>query len=398
MLQKSHSKEETRIVHGIQSIYTTSMDLVPPIHMTSTFTFRDQAHGAGVFAGTDEGYLYSRIGNPTVAQLQEKIAFLEGAEDAIATASGMAAVASVMMSLARPGDNVVACNALYGGTFALFHDHLKDFNIETRFLSPKKANQEANLTTLIDEKTRLLYIETPANPTLDIIDIALWASIAKRQSIPLVVDNTFASCYLQKPISLGADIALHSATKYLGGHGDIIGGIITASNKMVSTIREAYFNHFGPAMSPFNAWLILRGLKTLAVRMDRHSQSALTIAKWLENHPQVDRVHYPGLVSHPHHDVAAKQMKAFSGIIAFELSGGIEAGKKMIDKVKLCSLAVSLGDCETLIQHPASMTHATYSAEDLEKAGIDEGLIRLSVGLEHPDDIIQDLDQALHGK
>ena len=398
MSDNNHSKEETRIVHGVKSIYTTSMDLVPPIHMTSTFTFKDQAHGAGVFDGSEAGYLYSRIGNPTVTQLQEKMALLEGTEDAIATASGMAASASVVMSLARPGDNIVACNALYGGTFALFHDHLKDFNIETRFIPPKKSNLADKITALINEKTRLLYLETPANPTLDIIDIALWATIAKRHGIPLAVDNTFASSYLQKPVILGADIVLHSATKYLGGHGDIIGGIIATSHEMVITIRNAYFNHFGPTMSPFNAWLVLRGLKTLAVRMDRHCQSAMTIASWLENHPNVRRVHYPGLPSHPEHQLAAKQMKAFSGIMAFELKGGIEAGKQMINRVKLCSLAVSLGDCETLIQHPASMTHATYAPEDLKRAGIDKGLIRLSVGLEHPDDIIEDLDQALRVK
>lgn len=391
----SQFKEETHIVHGVQSCYTTSMDLVPPIHMTSTFTFSDQAHGAGVFAGTEEGYLYSRISNPTVSQLQEKMALLEGMEDALAASSGMAACASVVMSLARPGDNVVACNALYGGTFALLHNHLGDFNIETRFLSPKDSNNREKIEALVDKKTRLFYLETPANPTLDIIDISLWGGIARNSGVPLAVDNTFASSYLQKPVSFGADIVLHSATKYLGGHGDIIGGIITASKEMITRIREDYFNHFGPTMSPFNAWLILRGLKTLAVRMSRHSQSAMIIARWLETHPEVERVYYPGLPSHKNHEKAVQQMQSFSGIVAFELKKGQEAGKKLMDSVKLCSLAVSLGDCETLIQHPASMTHSTYSAEDLEKAGIPQGLIRLSVGLEHPDDIINDLEQAM---
>jgi methionine-gamma-lyase len=290
---------------------------------------------------------------------------------------------------------VVACNALYGGTFALLHQHLAAFNIETRFLSPNDINDEDQIASLVDEETRLFYIESPANPTLDIIDISLWASIARTSGIPLAVDNTFASTYLQKPVSLGADIVLHSATKYLGGHGDVIGGIITASSEITSLIREAYFNHFGPCMSPFNAWLILRGLKTLAIRMNRHSKSAMKIARWLEGHPKIDRVYYPGLTSHTNHELAAKQMKSFSGIIAFELKRGIEAGKKMINSVNLCTIAVSLGDCETLIQHPASMTHSTYSPEDLRKAGIGQGLIRLSVGLEHPRDIIADLDQAL---
>jgi methionine-gamma-lyase len=371
------------------------MDLVPPIHMTSTFTFRDQAHGAGVFTGAEAGYLYSRISNPTVQQLQEKMALLEGTEDAIATSSGMAAASSVLMSLARPGDNVVASNTLYGGTFALLHQHLAAFNIETRFLSSRDVNDRDKIAALVDEKTRLLYIESPANPTLDIIDISLWASIARARAIPLAVDNTFASTYLQKPVSMGADIVLHSATKYLGGHGDVIGGIITASSEMCARIREAYFNHFGPCLSPFNAWLILRGLKTLALRMNQHSRSALNIAQWLEGHAKIERVYYPGLASHANHDLAVKQMKSFSGIIAFELEKGIEAGKKLINSVKLCTIAVSLGDCETLIQHPASMTHSTYSPEELKKAGIGQGLIRLSVGLEHPRDIIADLDQAL---
>ncbi len=391
----SRFQEETRIVHGITSCYTTSMDLVSPIHMTSTFKLQDQAHGERVFAGIEEGYLYSRLSNPTVSQLEEKMALLEGSADAIATSSGMAATAATIMSLARPGDNVVVCNALYGGSFALFQNHLADFDIEARFISPHNSNEKEKITSLIDEKTRLLYFETPANPTLDIVDISLWATIARSSAVPLAVDNTFSSSYLQKPIDLGADIVLHSATKYLGGHGDIIGGIIATSEEMSETIRESYFNHFGPAMSPFNAWLILRGLKTLAIRMERHSSSAMTIARWLEQHPQVERVHYPGLKSHPNHQIAKEQMKAFSGVVAFELKKGKMAGKVVMDNIQLCTLAVSLGDCETLIQHPASMTHSTYSAEDLQKAGIAEGLVRLSVELEHTDDIIADLKQAI---
>ncbi|BHH86123.1 trans-sulfuration enzyme family protein [Desulforhopalus sp. 52FAK] len=395
MEKYSELQEQTNIVHGLRSCYTTSMDLVPPIHMTSTFKFRDQAHGAAVFSGSEDAYLYSRINNPTVRLLEEKMAFLEGSEDAIATSSGMAAAASIVMSLARPGDNIVACNALYGGTFALFQKHLADFKIETRFLSPRDSNNRNKIDSLVDARTRLLFCETPANPTIDIIDISLWAAVAHENNVPLAVDNTFASTYLQKPISLGADIVLHSATKYLGGHGDVIGGVITTSRAITSTIREAYFNHFGPAMSPFNGWLILRGLKTLAIRMERHSSSAITVASWLEKHPQVEKVYYPGLPSHPNYKTAVKQMKAFSGIVSFELKNGIEAGKTVINNVELCTLAVSLGDCETLIQHPASMTHSTYSTQKLKEAGIGEGLIRLSVGLEHPDDIIADLSRAL---
>ncbi len=395
MSGKARHREETRIVHGLQSSTTSCMDLVSPIHMTSTFKFHNQEHGAGIFSGDEAGYIYSRIGNPTLIQLQEKMALLEGCEDALATSSGMSACASVVMSLLRPGENMVSCSALYGGTFALLHQHLADFKIECRFVCQGKSNKKRTIDGLVDSKTRLLYIETPANPTLEVIDIALWAKIARKYNIPLVVDNTFASTYLQKPVELGATIILHSATKYLSGHGDIIGGILTGSAETIGHIREAYFNHFGPCMSPFNGWLVLRGLKTLAVRMDRHSKSAMKIAQWLEGHAQIKRVYYPGLKSHPQHQLAADQMKSFSGIIAFEVKKGIEAGKNMINRVKLCTLAVSLGDCETLIQHPASMTHSTYSKQELAKAGITEGLIRLSVGLEDPDDIIADLDQAL---
>ena len=393
-----HSKkhdQETNIVHGIRSCHTTSRDLVPPIHMTATFTFDNAKQGADTFSGMEKGYLYTRISNPTVDLLQEKTALLEGGEDAVATASGMAAVAAIPMTLTAPGDNFVACNAVYGGTFALFTSHMSKLNITARLISPGQSNQRRNIVPLIDDKTRFLYIETPANPTLDVIDISLWASLAREHGIPLVVDNTFASPYLQNPLKLGAHVVVHSATKYLCGHGDIIGGIVVGSKEMIQKIRDEHIHHYGPVMSPFTAWLILRGIKTLAIRMERHSRSAETIARWLEQHPRVKKVHYPGLKSHPEHTLATRQMKAFSGIIAFEVQGGFSAGKKILDGVKLCTLAVSLGDCETLIQHPASMTHATYSEEALEAAGISQGLIRMSVGLEHPDDIIADLKQAL---
>ncbi len=391
---KKHD-QETLIVHGTRSCHTTTRDLVPPIHMTATFTFKDAEQGANAFAGVEDGYLYTRISNPTVDLLQEKVALLEGGEDAVATASGMAAVASVPMSLAAPGDNFIACNAVYGGTFAMFSSHMRKMNITARLIAPCHSNDRRHIAPLIDDSTRFLYLETPANPTLDVIDISLWASLAQKHGIPLVVDNTFASPYLQKPLKLGAHVVVHSATKYLCGHGDIIGGIVVGSKEMIQKIRKEYIHHFGPAMSPFTAWLILRGLKTLAIRMDRHSQSARTIAQWLEKHPQVKKVYYPGLISHVEHALATRQMKAFSGIIAFEVKGGFSAGKKILNGVRLCTLAVSLGDCETLIQHPASMTHATYSEEALQSAGISQGLIRISVGLEHPDDIIADLKQAL---
>ncbi len=386
--------KNTEIVHGIHTSYTTTMDLVPPIHMTSTFKFKNADHGAGIFSGTNDGYTYTRIANPTTDMLQEKMAVLENGEAAIVTSSGMSAIASVSMSLAKPGDNFISCNTIYGGTFAIFNKHFRDFNIIPRFIQPSSYASVQQIQNLIDQNTRFLYAETPANPTLDIIDIEMWASVAKQHHIPLIVDNTFASPYLQSPLELGADIVLHSATKYLGGHGDVIGGVIVGTKKMMNYIKDEYVKHYGPIMSPFNAWLILRGIKTLGVRMDCHCHNALKIAQWLESHPKVAKVYYPGLLSHTGHIIAKKQMKQFGGMVSFEVKGGINAGKKIMDNVKLCILAVSLGDCETLIQHPASMTHANYTKEEREQAGISDGLIRISAGIEDADDIIEDIESA----
>lgn len=394
MTVKKLSKD-TLVVHGINTVHTISMDLVPPIHMTSTFKFKDAEFGAGIFKGTEKGFVYSRLNNPTVALFQEKMALLEGSEDAVATASGMSAISALALTLTKPGDNFVAGSTVYGGTFALFKRHLPALNINPRFLTPIEACAPENIESVIDHNTRFLFIETPANPTLDIFEIKLWARIAQKHKIPLIVDNTFASPYLQDPIPLGADMVVHSTTKYIGGHGDTIGGVVVGSFQMINQIREQYMSHFGPAMSPFNAWLFLRGLKTLALRMQRHSDSALKIARWLETQSKVTKVFYPGLESHQGHQTARKQMKQFGGMLAFEMSGGFNAGQRLMNNLKLCSLAVSLGDCETLIQHPASMTHSTYSAKERKKAGISDGLIRLSVGLEHPDDIMEDLEEGL---
>jgi len=387
--------KETEIVHGIHAGPVMSLDLVPPIHMTSTFKFQDVDHGADLFSGKRDGYIYTRLGNPTVDLLERKVAVLEGGESSAATASGMAAVAAVAMTLAAPGDNFVSCSTVYGGTFALFNTDLARFDIRARFISPRLSGIREEIEQRIDGKTRFLYVETPANPTLDIIDLSLWADVAGVHRIPLIVDNTFASPYLQHPLTLGADLVIHSATKYLGGHGDLIGGVIVGSDRMIRNIKASYMKHFGPVMSPFNAWLILRGIKTLALRMERHSDSALAIAERLSSHPRVAAVFYPGLTTHPGHMVARQQMKKYGGMIAFEVHGGIPAGKTVMNTVTLCTLAVSLGDCETLIQHPASMTHAVYSPAERRLAGISDGLIRLSVGLEHPDDIMGDLKQAL---
>lgn len=383
--------KETQIVHGIHTGDKNTLDLVAPIHMTSAFQFENADHGAGLFSGKYKGYIYTRISNPTLSLLQEKMAVLEGGEDSIVTSSGMSAIASTALSLAKPGNNFISCITTYGGTFALFTQRLKDLKIEARLILPSSYSTTKEIEKLLDKNTKFLYMETPANPTLDIINIEMWAGVANKHNIPLIVDNTFATPYLQNPLHLGADIIVHSATKYIGGHADIIGGIIVGTKKMMGYIKEEYVHYFGPTMSPFNAWLFLRGIKTLAVRMERHSINALKIAKWLELHPKVLKVYYPGLASHAGHHIAKKQMKYFGGMIAFEVTGGIKAAKAVMDNVQICSLAVSLGDCDTLIQHPASMTHSTYTKEERKNAGITDGLIRLSVGIESANDIIDDL-------
>jgi methionine-gamma-lyase len=386
--------KETQVVHGIHTGDTNTLDLVAPIHMTSAFEFKNAAHGAGLFSGKDDGYIYTRISNPTVSMFQAKMAILEGGEDAIATSSGMSAIASIALSLAKPGDNFISCTTVYGGTFALFTENLKALQIEARLISPALSDSKKAIESLVDKKTRFLYMETPANPTLDVIDIEMWAGIARKHLIPLVVDNTFATAYLQNPLLIGADVVVHSATKYISGHADVIGGVIVGKKKMMDRIRAEYIHHLGPTMSPFNAWLFLRGIKTLAVRMERHCLNAMRVAEWLNSHPKVTKVYYPGLPSHPGHSIAKKQMKCFGGMIAFEVSGGIRAGQAVMDNVHICRLAVSLGDCDTLIQHPASMTHSTYTKEDRAAAGIPDGLIRISVGIEHADDIIKDLENS----
>jgi methionine-gamma-lyase len=392
-IMKKEAKE-TQVVHGIHTGDTNTLDLVAPIHMTSAFEFKNAAHGAGLFSGKDDGYIYTRISNPTVSMFQAKMAILEGGEDAIATSSGMSAIASIALSLAKPGDNFISCTTVYGGTFALFTENLKALQIEARLISPALSDSKKAIESLVDKKTRFLYMETPANPTLDVIDIEMWACIARKHLIPLVVDNTFATAYLQNPLLIGADVVVHSATKYISGHADVIGGVIVGKKKMMDRIRAEYIHHLGPTMSPFNAWLFLRGIKTLAVRMERHCLNAMRVAEWLNSHPKVTKVYYPGLPSHPGHSIAKKQMKCFGGMIAFEVSGGIKAGQAVMDNVHICRLAVSLGDCDTLIQHPASMTHSTYTKEDRAAAGIPDGLIRISVGIEHADDIIKDLENS----
>lgn len=382
---------ETDIVHGGQHPDKQTGALAPPIYQTSTFAFRDADHGARLFRGEEKGYIYTRISNPTIDLLAAKIALLESAQAGLIFASGLAAIFNVVASIVKSGENVVSDDTIYGGTYTLFKNVLPNLGIDVIFVDTSDLDQ---VNGAINEHTRLLFIETPANPTLKIIDIAKCVDSVKGRGIPICVDNTFATPYLQKPVELGADIVVHSATKYFGGHGDIIGGVAVGTENFIKGLWKSA-KDIGASISPFNAWLILRGLKTLAVRMDRHCVNAQKIADFLTAHEKIEHVYYPGLKSHPGHDIACRQMRGFGGMVGFDVKGGKEAGKKVMNSVKLCTLAVSLGDVDTLIEHPGSMTHSGYSESELLESGINPGFVRISAGLEHVDDIIADLGQAL---
>ena len=383
----------TQMVHAGQHPDPLTGALSTPIYQTSTFVFENAEQGAARFALEEPGYIYTRLGNPTQDQLEEKMAVLERGEAALAVASGMTAIAAPLWTLCSSGDHIVAANTLYGCTFALLSHAMPKFGIEVTFVD---ASDPENVAEAMRPNTKAVYIETPANPTMTVMNIKALASIAHRQGAKLVVDNTFMSPYCQRPLELGADVVVHSATKYLNGHGDVIAGVIVGAKDFMTQVRlEGVKDITGGCISPFNAWLILRGLKTLGVRMDRHCSNAMAVAQHLAQHPKVEAVHYPGLETHAQYALSKQQMNAFGGILSFEIKGGVEAGRKVMNSVELCSLAVSLGDTETLIQHPASMTHSPVPPEERLKAGISDGLIRLSVGLEDIADIIADLDQAL---
>ena len=382
----------TLAVHGSGGHDPITGAVSPPIYQSSTFAFKNSQHGADLFTGQAEGYIYSRLQNPTQEALEREMAFLEEGEEAVAFGSGMAAITTTILTLCRSGENFVSSRTVYGGTHALYLKVMPRINIGVTEVEATDLNK---IEEAIDDKTRFIFIETPANPTIEVIDIRGCAKIARRKGIKLVVDNTFATPYLQKPLKLGADIVVHSATKYIGGHGDTVAGLAIGPKDIMTEMRKGVLQDIGAIISPFNAWLLLRGLKTLPVRMDRHIENAMRVAQYLAFHPRVEKVWYPGLRTHPQHELAKTQMSDFGAMIAFEIKGGLEEGKRLMDALKLCTLAVSLGDCDTLVVHPASTTHSTYSPEDLEATGIKPNLIRISVGIENVDDIIEDLSQAL---
>ena len=383
----------TDALHG-SSMKDAYGALVTPIYNSSTFIFDSTAQGAARFALEEAGYIYGRIGNPTCAALEETMAKLEGGEAALVTASGMGAITATIWTCISAGEEIVADKTLYGCTFEFFEHHLSRFGVKVHFI---EMTDEAQLRAALNEKTRIVYLETPANPNLKITDIEKTAQIAHayNPAIRVICDNTFCSPYLQKPLSLGADLVVHSATKYLNGHGDLLAGVVVGDLETITQIRLVGIKDMtGAVLAPNEAYLFHRGVQTLPVRMERHCASAMKIARYLEKNDKVEAVFYPGLESHPGHEIAKKQMRAFGGMVSFIVKGGREKAAIVADSVKVATLAVSLGATQTLIEHPASMTHSPYSEEELEAAGIPAGLIRFSVGLEDPDDLIRDLQQA----
>ena len=381
---------------GSKAVHAGAIDClgsaVTPIFQTSTFGFRDADHGARCFSGEEDGYIYTRIGNPTITELEDAVAALEGGYGGVAVSSGMAAVNTVYMAFLSQGKHLVAHNSLYGPSRGVMESIYPKYGVESTFVD---ATDVENVKNAIKENTALIYLETPANPTMGIMDIEAICKLAHERNIPVCVDNTFCSPYLQQPLALGADVVLHSVTKFINGHADIVGGIVVAKEKENYTKLRSIMVNIGFNMDPHQAWLTRRGLKTLPIRMERAQENAMKVAEFLENHPKVEWVLYPGLKSHPQYELAQRQMKGAGSTIAFSLKGGLEAGKKMMNNVHLALLAVSLGGIETLIQHPASMTHSKLSKEARESAGITDGLIRLAVGIENVEDIIADLANAL---
>ena len=384
---------ETLSIHAGEEEPNPKRALNCPIFMTAAFSFASLDQADAAFAFETDDYVYSRGNNPTLRLLERRMAALEGGADAVAFASGMAAISSVLLSLLKPGDEVIAHRMLYGSAWNFIRNILPQYGIGARLAD---LTDPRVLAAAISEKTRVVYFETPVNPSLEIIDIAAVSRIARERGAKVVVDNTFATPYFQRPLELGADVAVHSATKYISGHGDVIAGLAVAKDaEYIQHLKFGYLCELGGVMSPFTAWLLLRGLKTLALRMREHERNARLTAEFLARHPRVKKVYYPGLASFPGHAVAARQMRGFGAMVSFDIDGTVEQSKAVVNRLKLFKLAVSLGDCESLVQHPFAMTHRGYSEEEIAAAGLSPSLIRLSVGLEYPEDIIADLEQAL---
>ena len=383
---------ETLVIHAGENPDHEYGSLATPLYQSSTFVFDNAEQGGRRFAGEEGGYIYTRLGNPTTRQLEERMAALEGTEDAAATATGMGAVAATLMAFLQQGDHIIASNAVYGCTYALLEEQFPRYGIEVSLVD---MGDTQAIERALKPNTKMIFLETPVNPNMAVFDLEWIGQFARGNELLSVVDNTFLTPLLQRPVEYGIDIIIHSATKYLNGHGDVVAGIICGSAEHIGQIKMTTLKDMGATISPHDAWLILRGLKTLAIRVERHCANAQALAEFLEAHPKVARVHYPGLPSHPGHHFVGTQMKAAGGVIAFELEADLDQSREFINHCRLFSIAVSLGDAESLIQHPASMTHSTYSEEDRHKAGIFDNLVRISVGFEHHEDLQADLQQAL---
>ncbi len=368
--------------------------LTSPIYQSSTFEFASVEEGGRRFAGQEDGYIYTRLSNPTVNVAEEKVAALECGEAALGTAAGMGAISAAIWTIIKGGDEIVASDTLYGCTFSLMSHGLDRFDVKTHFVD---LNDLENLKAALTPKTKIVYLESPCNPNMKIIDIAEAARISHEYNpeIKVIVDNTFASPYLQQPLKLGADIVVHSATKYINGHGDVIAGFVVGKADFIGEVRTFGLKDMtGAVLSPFDAFLIARGLKTLDIRMEKHCANAMKVARYLHNHPAVAKVYYPGLEDFEGYEIAKKQMRLPGGMLSIELKADRDKSAAALNRLKLCTIAVSLGDAETLVEHPATMTHSTYTAEELAASGISEGLVRISVGLEDAEDIIADFEQA----
>jgi O-succinylhomoserine sulfhydrylase len=365
-----------------------------PIYLTSSFVFEDAEEMRASFAEEKERNLYSRFTNPNTTEFIDKIVAMEGAETGYAFATGMSAIFSTFAALLNAGDHIVSCRSVFGSTHSMFTKYLPKWNIETSYF---KVDEVDLVESLIKENTKILYIETPTNPAVDILDLEVIGKIAKKHNLIFIVDNCFATPYVQQPIKFGADLVIHSATKLIDGQGRVLGGVTVGREDLM---REIYLfaRNTGPAMSPFNAWVLSKSLETLSIRVEKHAENALKVASFLEGNKNVEFVKYPFLKTHPQYEVAKKQMSLGGNIVAFEIKGGIDAGRKFLDSIKMCSLSANLGDTRTIVTHPSSTTHGRLSEEDRLEVGITDGLVRVSVGLENVLDIIEDIEQALNAK
>jgi methionine-gamma-lyase len=392
-MEKRNLRFETDVIHFGYKTEEHQGSLVPPMYQTSTFTFDSAEQGERRFAGQEEGFIYSRLGNPTVKILEDRFAELEKGESALAFSSGMAAVSAVLVALTKTGDHVLCSQGVYGCTFGLLQMLKEKYGVDHEFSA---MDSKELILKQLRPNTACIYIETPINPTMKLVDLELITSVANERGIPVVVDNTFCSPYLQTPLTHGCDIVIHSATKYICGHGDVIAGLVVGKNEFIQLVSRTTQKDIGGTISPFDAWLLLRGLKTLPVRMDRHCENAQRLVGFLRSHPKVGRIYFPGESDHPNDSQIMKnQMKKSGGLISFVLKGTKKTAQLFMNELRLVKIAVSLGDAETLIQHPATMTHAVVPEEDRKKMGIEDTLLRLSVGLEAWEDIKEDLEQAL---